>query len=141
MAATVALTLSVPLAAQEGPPPLPQLSPEQAADVRQQVAQYRTATEQRVFSGEISPDEAERLIAWREWQLAQQAAGRAPRPQVPAERTIVVPASPPAPLYVPGPYYYGPYYYGYGPYYGAPSFGLSICAGRAYRNGWGSICF
>jgi hypothetical protein len=129
----------VPLAAfaQSGPPPLPTLTAEQTSRVRQEIARYRADTEARVARGEITPDESERLIAWREWQLAQQAAGLAPRPPQIVERAIVAPVYPPAPYYAPWPYYYRPYY---GPYYAPFYWGLSLCAGRAYRSGWGSVC-
>jgi hypothetical protein len=141
--------LAATAAAGSAPPPLPQLTAAQSAEVRQEVARYRADTEARVASGEITPDEAELLIAWREWQLARQIAGLAPRPpqQVIVAPTYSAPYSAPAPYYGPyyGPYsapapYYGPYY---GPYYAprAPVYwGLSLCAGGAYRSGWGSIC-
>jgi hypothetical protein len=124
-----------PLAAsaQSTPPPLPELSAEQASQVEQELARYRADTEARVARGEINPDEAERLIAWREWQLAQQAAGLAPQPPMPSGPVMAAPY-PPAPYY--GPYYYRPYY---APYYG-PYWGLSFCAARGYRHGFGSIC-
>jgi hypothetical protein len=134
------LVAALPVGAQSDPPPLPSLTAEQASRVQQELARYRADTEARVARGEITPDESERLIAWREWQLAQQAAGLAPRPPQIVERTIVAPAYPPAPYYAPRPYYYGPYY---GPYYAPPApvyWGLSLCAGRAYRSGWGSVC-
>ena len=35
--------------------------------------------------------------------------------------------------------YYYPYPY-YAPYYVAPGWGLSVCAGRAFRHGFGSFC-
>jgi hypothetical protein len=130
--------LPMAVSAQSDPPPLPSLTAQQTSQVQQEVARYRADTEARVARGEITPDESERLIAWREWQLAQQAAGLAPRPPQLVERTIVAPAYP-APYYGPWPYY-GPYY---GPYYAprAPVYwGLSLCAGRAYRSGWGSVC-
>ena len=139
-------TLPTIAGAQDSPPPLPQLTAEQSTRVQSEIARYRSDTEARVARGEILPDEAERLIAWREWQLAQQAAGLAPRPPVTVERTVVAPAPYYAPYYRP---YYGPYsgpYYGpnYGPYYGpsAPVYwGLSFCGGGGGRHGWGSVCF
>jgi hypothetical protein len=126
---------TAPASGQSAPPPLAALSGLQSEQVQREVARYRADTELRVARGEITPDEAELLIAWREWQLAQQAAGLAPRaPQV-VERTIV--PAPPAWPYSPGPPYYAPYYAPRAPVY----WGLSFCAGGASRNGWGSICF
>jgi hypothetical protein len=91
--------LAATAAAGSAPPPLPQLTAAQSAEVRQEVARYRTDTEARVASGEITPDEAELLIAWREWQLARQIAGLAPRPpqQVIVAPTYSAPYSAPAP--------------------------------------------
>ena len=136
IAATILGVASLGAAAQSTPPPLPQLTAEQAAQVQQELSSYRADTEARVARGEINPDEAERLIAWREWQLAQQAAGLAPQPPLPSAPVVAAPYPAPAPYYAPGPYYYRPYY---GPYY-APYWGLSFCAGRAYRHGFGSVC-
>jgi hypothetical protein len=138
LAAALAMLAAGPAAvgAQAPPPPLPELTAAQSAQVQQEVSRYRADTEARVARGEITPDEAELLIAWREWQLAQQAAGLAPRaPQI-VERTGVAPYYAPAPWYGYGPYW-GPYYAPRPPVY----WGLSFCAGRAWRSGWGSFCF
>jgi hypothetical protein len=136
LAGLVAATFSVAANAQPDPPPLPSLTADQAAQVQRELARYRSATEARVAHGEITPDESERLIAWREWQLAQQAAGLAPRPpRIVERRAIVYPA---APYYAPWPYASRPYY---GPYYAPPVFwGLSLCAGRGWSSGWASLC-
>ncbi|MEP7063896.1 MAG: hypothetical protein ABI881_16030, partial [Betaproteobacteria bacterium] len=81
----------------------------------QQVASYRNEVQARVARGDMNPDEAERLIGWRRWQLSQQAAGNAPAPTIvarqnAADRAVVLPA--------PRSYYYAP---GYLPYY-APGY-------------------
>ena len=133
-AALLSLSAGPAFAQNSDVPPLPTLTSDQSARVAQEVARYRSEQEARVARGEITPDEAERLIAWREWQLAQQAAGLAPRPPQIVQRTIVTPAYP--------PYYYAPYPY-YGPYYGPPApayWGFSLCAGRGWGSGWGSLC-
>ena len=130
------LTLSGMASADSEVPPLPTLSAEQAARVARELARYRADTEARVGRGEITPDESELLIAWREWQLAQQAAGLAPRPPQIVQRQTVVPVYPYAP-------YYGPYYAPAPYYYGPPApayWGLSLCAGRAWGSGFGSLC-
>ncbi len=142
-------------------PPLPQSDQTQAAQpqatepdgtlpasaqwVDQQITQYRHEIEARVARGDMSPDEAERLIGWRQWQLSQQAAGNAPQSTViarqnDAARAAVAPY--PGPYYgaYPAPYpYYRPYapYYGYGPYYP----GISVCAGGSGHHGSASVCF
>ena len=140
--------------AQSTPPPLPSLTAEQTEHVNQAVALYRADTEARVGRGEITPDEAELLIAWRQWQLAQQVTGQVPPPAAPeaADRPPMVAAPYPyagrpayvAPYYAapyyPAPYYPAPYY---GPYYALPApyyWGFSVCGGRGYRHGWASFC-
>jgi hypothetical protein len=128
------LALPCVAGAQADTPPLPALTPDQSRQVQQEIDQYRRDTEQRVARGEITPDEAERLLQWREWQLAQQAAGLAPPPP---ERFAVTPAPYPVRPYA----YYPPPYYA--PYYSAPApvfWGLSVCAGRSFHHGFGSFC-
>jgi hypothetical protein len=66
------LAATPPVAAQSLPSPLPALTSAQSADVQQRLAPYSAATQARVSRGEITPDEANRLVRWREWQLAQQ---------------------------------------------------------------------
>ena len=143
----LALLAATPAAlAQATPPPLPTLTPEQSADVERRMDAYRKQTEARVTRGEIDPDQADRLLRWREWQLAQQVTGLAPppigydaRPDFTYERPrdyVVV---------APPPYYYAPYY-PYAPYYWAPRpygyyWGPSICAGGFGRHFGGRICF
>jgi len=146
----VALALGVASAsarAQASPPPLPELTPQQSADVQQRVDAYRRDTEARVARGEITPDEADRLVQWREWQLAQQAAGLAP-----SAPRIAYDAPPPdyydarprqyagaePPYY--GPYYRypAPYYYGPGPYY---YWGPTVCAGGFGHHFGARFCF
>ena len=131
-AATLAIVPNA-LLAQDATPPVPPLSTSQAQQVQREMDAYRRETDARVAHGEITPDEAQRLLQWREWQLAQQAAGLAPAPPPPAERVVVAPPPYPAP-----PYYY-PYPY-YAPYYVGPGWGLSVCAGRAFHRGFGSFC-
>jgi len=135
--------------AQSTPPPLPAMTTEQTEHVNQAVSLYRADTEARVGRGEITPDEAELLIAWRRWQIAQQVTGPAPPPASPeaADRPPTVVAPYPyagRPTYVTpysaAPYYPAPYY---GPYYAPPApyyWGFSVCGGRGYRNGWASFC-
>jgi len=129
---------------------------EQTEQVNQALALYRSDTEARVGRGEITPDEAELLIAWRHWQLARQATGEAPPPPAPPQAMGSPPPGTVAPYsyagrqayvspYYPAPYYAAPYYppsY-YAPYYGQPapySWGFSVCGGRGYRNGWAGFC-
>ena len=135
MAVAAAMLAIIPTAllAQDGTPSAPPLVASQAQQVQREMDAYRRETDARVARGEITPDEAQRLQQWREWQLAQQAAGLAPAPPPPAERIVVAP-----PPYPPPRYYY-PYPY-YAPYYVAPGWGLSVCAGRAFRHGFGSFC-
>jgi hypothetical protein len=129
-----------PLRGDDAAPTLPPLTADQQQQVRSEMDAYRHETDARIARGEITPDEAQRLLQWREWQLAQQAAGLAPMPPPPANRMAAVPPPPyPAPpprYYYPYPYYYpAPYY---GPYY--VPFGVSLCAGRAWHHGFGSFC-
>jgi hypothetical protein len=131
-AATLAIVPTA-LLAQDATPSAQALSASQAQQVQREMDAYRRETDARVARGEITPDEAQRLLQWREWQLAQQAAGLAPAPPPPAERVVVAPPPYPAP-----PYYY-PYPY-YAPYYVGPGWGVSVCAGRAFHRGFGSFC-
>ena len=138
--------LATPSFAQADPPPLPALSPEQSAKLEPEVMHYQQEVEGRVARGEITQAEAQRLMAWRHWQLARQVAGLAPRP-------IEV-----APVFVETTPYYGrphygshypyaapyyreprPYSWGADPNYWGPRF--SICAGGFGRRTFGSICF
>jgi hypothetical protein len=131
-AATLAIVPTA-LLAQDATPSAQALSASQAQQVQREMDAYRRETDARVARGEITPDEAQRLLQWREWQLVQQAAGLAPAPPPPAERVVVAPPPYPAP-----PYYY-PYPY-YAPYYVGPGWGVSVCAGRAFHRGFGSFC-
>src|SRR6266542_7120635 len=72
--ATLAIVPTASLA-QEPMPSTPPLSAGQAQQVQREMDAYRRETDARVARGEITPDEAQRLLQWREWQLAQQAAG------------------------------------------------------------------
>lgn len=126
--------------AQSSPPPLPSMTAEQSADLQRQMDLYRTEINGRVARGEISAAEGDRLLKWREWQIAQQVTGTAPPGPI-AESTppVVRPyyyAPPPAVVY-PAPYYYAPYYYAPRPYY----WGASVCAGGFGRHFGGRFCF
>ena len=139
MAVAAAMLAIIPTAllAQDGTPSAPPLVASQAQQVQREMDAYRRETDARVARGEITPDEAQRLLQWREWQLAQQAAGLAPAPPPPADRVVVAPPPYPAPrYYYPYPYY-GPYY---APGYAVPGWGVSVCAGRAFHHGFGSFC-
>ncbi len=121
--------------AQSEPPALPTLAPAQQDQVRQQLDPYRARVQARIERGEINPDEGNRLIRWREWQLAQQAAGLAPPPATataPSDRVVREYVYPPYPYYPP---YAGPYYYP-GPVY----WGAGICAGGFGHHWGGRIC-
>jgi len=142
--------------AQSSPPALPSLTADQSAEVQRQLDLYRTEVDGRVSRGEITAEEADRLLRWRQWQLAQQATqGMPPGPisdappisasdvstppdySAPPARQAVAPPvrqyvyAPPPTVVYPAPYYYPPYY---APYYAAPRpyYWGSVCAG-----GWG----
>lgn len=150
----LALLGAAPFAlAQSSPPPLPAMTPQQSSIVEQRLDLYRRETDGRVARGEITADEADRLLRWREWQIARQVAGAASSPPAmaydspppdyhePRPPDYVVESPPvavePPPYY--GPYYrYAvPYYWGPGPYYWGPA----ICAGGFGRHFGGRICF
>ena len=171
IAATVSwLALGAPALAQSSPPPLPTLTPQQSAEVEQRIDPYRKQTQDRVARGEITADEADRLVRWREWQIARNVAAPAPPPDYGAPRDYGTPpdyaapreygaspdyVAPPdygarAPQVVvvePPPRYYVPPYYPYAypaPYYWAPRpyyYGPSICAGGFGHHFGGRICF
>ncbi len=139
-ALAVALAVAAPItaSAQSTSPAMPSLTPEQSVQVQQQMAVERHTMEARVGQGEVTPDEAERFLAWREWQIAQQVAGAAPPPSPAVQRQL----EPQPPRYVhayPAPYYY----YGPPPYYGGPRYywGPTVCAGGWGHHGGGRICF
>jgi hypothetical protein len=132
LALAAALAAPAAVLAQSTTPAMPQLTPEQSAQVQQQLAGERRTMEARVAHGEVTPDEAERFLGWREWQIAQQIAGVAAPPAQPVE-------SPP-PHYVysyPAPYYYGPPPY-WGPRY---YWGPVVCAGGWGHHVGGRVCF
>ncbi|HET8876916.1 MAG TPA: hypothetical protein VFO53_11350 [Casimicrobiaceae bacterium] len=161
---TVALLSGVPCAlAQSSPPPLPSLTPQQSATLEQRLDSYRQQTDARASRGEITADEADRLIRWREWQIARQVAGVSST-QRPGARSDVPPdyVEPPPrdygesvpPDYVEAPSrdyvvvepppYYGPYYRYPAPYYWGPRsyyWGPAVCAGGFGRHFGGRICF
>lgn len=145
---TLALLAVGPSArAQSSPPPLPALTAQQSSTVKQRLDLYRRETEGRVTRGEITADEADRLLKWREWQIARQVAGASAAPpataydspppdyyeQRPPDYVVV---EPPPPYY--GPYYrYATPYWEPRPYYWGPA----ICAGGFGRHFGGRLCF
>jgi hypothetical protein len=137
VAAAFALALPATVAAQPPGEQMPALTAEQATQVQQQMAVERRAMEARVARGEATPDEAERFLGWREWQIARQVAGLAPPPPAVTSAQPPAVAYPPryiygpAPHYAPAPYYWGPRYY----------WGASICAGGWGDHGGARICF
>ncbi len=154
--AAALVAASTPTWAQSStPPPLPTLTQQQAQDLHARTDAYRRATDQRVARGELNPDEAARLVAWREWQIARQIAS-ARTPTTPGDDGVPpdyasqprdYDASRPRDYYVvePAPVY-TPYYYRYpAPYYWGPRpyayWGPSICAGGFGRHFGGRVCF
>ena len=160
-AVAVALLIGASFAhAQSSPPPMPALTPEQSATVNQRLDAYRDETQRRVARGEITQDEADKLLDWREWQIARQVAAIAPpsasHDDVPSDYAGDAPpdysrGGVPADVYAPPPPRRDyvvvappPYYYRYpAPYYGAPYpyFGPSVCAGGFGHHFGGRICF
>jgi hypothetical protein len=133
---------TAPVRAQSLPPPLPALTPQQSASVAQRVDAYRSETDARVARGEITADEAERLVKWREWQFAQQTAGLVPAPSMRVASDVPPDYYEQRPDYVePAPYYVyrypAPYYWAPRPYYWGPV----VCAGGFGRHFGGSFCF
>ncbi len=124
--------IALPAAADSGPPPLPALSAEQSANLNEEMTRYRAEVDERVARGELRPDEAQRLVEWRRWQLARQIAGLAPPepPRVIVQREYAAPYPYYDPWYAPS--YYGPRYY-------APR--VSVCAGGWGHHSFGSLCF
>lgn len=142
-ATAVALLCAAAFAhAQMLPPPLPSLTPEQLDELKQRVDTYRRETDERVSRAEITPDEAERLVRWREWQFAQQVAGGAPVVYDDAPHDYYEPR-PRDYVVVEPPPYYAPYYRYPAPYYWAPYsyWGPSVCAGGFGHHFGGRICF
>lgn len=136
LAAALCLVAGVALA--QSPAPVsaaPPLTEAQALDVQRELDAYRQDVQQRLAQGALTPDEAQRLLAWRQWQLAQQAAGTVAPSQIlelqaraDAERASMV-----------APY---AYYDGYAPAFGALwAVRPAVCAGRWGRGWAGSVCF
>jgi hypothetical protein len=142
---TTALLCGPAAVAQSSPPPLPQLTPEQSQSVEKRMDLYHRETEGRVSRGEISAAEADRLLAWREWQIARQVTGVASEPVASDVPPDYYPApSQPDYVVVAPPPYYGPYYRYPVPYYYAPRpyyWGPAVCAGGFGRHFGGRICF
>lgn len=140
---TIALSCGSSAIAQSSPPPMPQLTPEQSRTVEQRMDLYRKETEGRVARGEISADEADRLLAWREWQIARQVAGAATSAQGDVPDDVRPPSASDYVVVQPAPYY-GPYYRYPAPYYYAPPayyWGPAVCAGGFGHHFGGRICF
>ena len=147
LAATGLLFVTASSSAETPPPPLPVLTAEQSANLEQEMARYQQDVDARVARSEVTPVEAQRLLAWRRWQLARQVAGLAPRPVEAAP--VFVEAYPryaepyyySRPYAVTRPYYWEPqpYYWRAEPYYWGPR--ISFCAGGFGRRGFGSLCF
>jgi hypothetical protein len=146
------LAVGAPALAQtSSPPPLPTLTPQQSSEVERRLDAYRRQTEDRVTRGEITADEADRLVQWRECQIARNVAGvaSAPPPDYGAPPDYVAPpdydARAPQVVVVEPPRYYVPYYpYPYpAPYWGPRAYysGPSICAGGFGHHFGGRICF
>jgi len=79
-------------------PPLPSMDANQSAEVQRLLAPYRTQIDARVASGEIAPQEAGRLLQWRERQIARQVVGNAAPPRAAYDH-----AAPPGSPYDPPP--------------------------------------
>ena len=117
------------------------LTDEQQAYVDRTLESYKNEVDARLARGDITPDEAQRLLAWRQWQLAQQIAGTAPpsnilegQAQADARRA----AAPPYPYP-----YYAPWGWGYGyfgPYAPGPVIYGGVCVGGASHNFAGRVC-
>jgi len=127
--------------AQSEPPTLPNLTADQAEQVEAQLADYRRSVDARIAGGEINPDEGQRLIAWRQWQIANQVAGFASQQPAPPPRRVVREY-----VYPPGEYVYPPAYLpppGYvAPYYAGPRYwGPTVCAGGFGHHWGGRVCF
>ncbi len=133
--------------AETAPPPLPTLTAEQSANLEQEMVRYRQAVDARVVRSEVTETEAQRLLAWRRWQLARQVAGLAPRPVEVApifdetNRYYGRPHNYGRPYAYARPYFWEPrpYYWGAEPYYQGPR--ISFCAGGFGRRSFGSLCF
>ena len=111
----------------------PPLTAAQAAAVQAELDAYRRDVDARLAAGAITPDEAQKLMAWRQFQLAQQVAGAAPPPDIIALQAQADAQRPVTPYFI----YDAP----------PPAFGLlwavrpSICAGGFSRGWGGSVCF
>lgn len=143
----LAVAVGAPASASPMPPPLPKLDVAQATRLADRMKLYRIEVEGRVSRGDITAAEAERLLAWREWQIARQIAGLAPpKPAyitpnyapragesgVPPDYRPVAPApyvySIPYPVYAPWPAYPWPYGW-YGSPWPAITWGATLCGG------------
>jgi hypothetical protein len=152
------------------PPPLPALTQQQRQEVDARIDAYRRITDERVARGEVTADEAARLVQWREWQIARQTLAQAAIPPDYREAPLADASRPPdyreppaaydaaeppsgyvpyryATPYYATPYYAAPYYGPYYPYYRGPrpyaywGPSVSVCAGGFGRNFGGRICF
>ena len=143
-AAMLAFALAAPAIASTMPPPLPTLDAAQSSRLDERMRLLRHEIDGRVSRGEMTASEAERLLAWREWQIARQIAGIAPPnpayvtpnyPPQPGEPGVPPDyrAAPPAPLYYSAPYpVYAPW-----PAFG---WGATVCGGGFGRHFRAGIC-
>ncbi len=136
--------LALPLGATAQPAPtMPSMTAEQSAQLNDEMAIERRTMETRVARGEVTPDEAERFLAWRQWQIAQQLTGAAPSPSAATSNPVESPPVVRRYVYTyPAPYYYAPGPYYSGPYYPGPRYwGPVVCAGGWGHHFGGRVCF
>jgi hypothetical protein len=135
-AASIVVTLAASAAFAQSPvPDTPPLTPAQAQDVQRELDAYRQDVALRQAQGNVTAEEAQRLIMWRQYQLALQVTGTATPSQIierqaqaDSERMAVTSA-------------YG-YYPGIAPLLGAIwMLRPTVCAASAGHNWGGSVCF
>lgn len=119
------------------------LTEQEQAYVNNTLSAYKNEVDARLARGDITPDEAQRLLAWRQWQLSQQLAGTAPSSnilegQAPADAQRAAAPRPPYPYPYYAPWGYGGYYAA--PYAPGPAFYGGVCLGGASRNFAGRVC-
>ena len=127
------LALSAVAVAQGPVSATPPLTAAQATAVQAELDAYRRDVDARLAAGTITPEEAQKLVAWRQFQLAQQIAGAAPPSDIIALQAQADAQRPVTPYFI----YDAP----------PPAFGLlwalrpAICAGGFSRGWGGSVCF
>ena len=157
-AVMLAVSLSAPAVASTMPPALPKLDAAQLSQLDGRMKLLRDEVEGRVRRGDLTAEEAERLLAWRKWQIARQIAGLAPpnpayiTPNYPPQlgETGVPPdyrAAPPAQLYYSVPYVVYPPWPAYAwpdGWYGSPwppfAWGATVCGGGFGRHFRVGVC-